>query len=71
MNYGVQYLTDSERKALQVAYNEHGRDAYFWQTYKDLEEVARARTGDSRIKVANEMARAAAKIGANERPLYL
>lgn len=71
MNYSAQYLTDNERQALQTAYTQHGRDANFWQVYQQLERIARERTGDSRVKVANEMARAAAGLGATSHPLFV
>ncbi len=71
MGYSAQYLTDEEWMRLHAAYKAHGSGPEFWQVYQELQATARSRTGDSRIKVANEMARVAQRMGATDRALFV
>jgi len=71
MGYSAQYLTDDEWMELHVAYKAHGSGPEFWQVYQDLQATAKLRTGDSCIKVANEMARIATRLGATGRPIFV
>ncbi|TDB28391.1 hypothetical protein ATCM_12385 [Stenotrophomonas sp. ATCM1_4] len=71
MGYSGQYLTDEEWMTLNAAYKAHGSGPEFWQVYQELQVIARSRTGDSRIKVANEMARVAQRMGVTDRALFV
>jgi len=71
MGYSAQYLTDEEWMRLHAAYKAHGSGPEFWQVYQELQATARSRTGDSRIKVANEMARVAQRMGVTDRALFV
>lgn len=71
MGYSAQYLTDEEWMRLHAAYKAHGSGPEFWQIYQELQATARSRTGDSRIKVANEMARVAQRMGVTDRALFV
>ncbi len=71
MGYSAQYLTNNEWMELHAAYKAHGSGPEFWQVYQDLQAAAKLRTGDSCIKVANEMARIAARLGATGRPIFV
>ncbi|TDB29516.1 hypothetical protein ATCM_18795 [Stenotrophomonas sp. ATCM1_4] len=71
MGYSAQYLTDEEWMRLHAAYKAHGSGPEFWQTYQALMFTVSDRTGDPRIKVANEMARLAAGMGVTEKALFV
>jgi len=71
MGYSAQYLTHDEWTSLHAAYVQHGSGPCFWQVYQELQSTARKRTGDSRIKVANEMARIAEKMGVTRSALFV
>lgn len=71
MGYSAQYLTDDEWMSLHDAYLENGCGPVFWQVYQELQSTALKRTGDSCVKVANEMARIAEKMGATRNALFV
>ena len=71
MGYSAQYLSNEEWMKLNAAYKAHGSGPEFWQAYQDLQATAMERTGDSCIKVANEMARIAQRLGVTSRALYV
>ncbi|WP_313251136.1 hypothetical protein [Stenotrophomonas sp.] len=71
MGYSAQYLTDEEWMTLHAAYKAHGSGPEFWQVYQELQLAAQQRTGDSCIKVANEMARVAQRMGLTEHALFV
>ncbi len=71
MKYGARYLTDEEWTELHAMYVRHGNGPEFWDIYQTLLYSARRRTGDSRIKVANEFARVAERLGATHRAMFV
>lgn len=71
MGYSAQYLTDGEWEELHKAFQMHGNGPAFWEVYQRLHTVAQKRTGDSCIRVANEMARVAQKIGVTREALFV
>jgi len=71
MEYNVHYLTNAEWKDLRAAYLAHGNDPPFWDAYQALLHSARRRTGDSQVKVANELARVAVQLGATRKALFV
>lgn len=71
MGYSAQYLTNDEWMKLQAAYRAHGNGPEFWQTYFELQVRAKQRTGDGGVKVANEMARIAERMGATSKALFV
>jgi len=71
MGYSAQYLTNDEWMKLHAAYKAHGSGPDFWGVYQELQTQAMRRTGDSHIKVANEMARLAAKLGATRKAIFV
>ncbi len=71
MGYSAQYLTDSEWSELHTAYQRYGSGHEFWEIYQTLHAVAKKRTGDTCIRVANEMAKVAQKIGVTREALFV
>jgi len=71
MGYSAEYLSNHEWMQLHAAYKAHGNGPGFWEVYQQLQLAASTRTGDSAIKVANEMARLAAHIGATSKALFV
>lgn len=71
MGYSAQYLTEKEWAELHAAYQMHGSGPGFWEIYQTLHAVAKKRTGDSCIRVANEMAMVAQKIGVTREALFV
>ncbi|PZU29887.1 MAG: hypothetical protein DI584_01500 [Stenotrophomonas sp.] len=71
MGYSAQYLSNEEWMKLHAAYKAHGSGSGFWQVYQELQITAQRRTGDPCVKVANEMARMAAKLGATAKAIFV
>mgnify|MGYP007112219639 CR=1 FL=1 len=64
MGYSAQYLTNEEWMQLHAAYVAHGSGPEFWQVYQELQQAAIARHGEARIRIVNEFARTAERMGA-------
>jgi hypothetical protein len=71
MGYSAQYLSDDEWMKLHAAYKAYGNGPGFWQVYQELQVVAQKRTGDSCIKVANEMARIGERLGVTAQAIFV
>jgi len=71
MGYSAQYLTNDEWMELHAAYKAYGSGPEFWQVYQALQLAAKKRTGDSCVKVANEMAKIAQRIGVTQEALFV
>lgn len=71
MGYSARYLSNEEWLKLHAAYKTHGNGPGFWQVYQEMQTTAQERTGDPCVKVANEMARMAAKLGATGKAIFV
>lgn len=71
MGYSAQYLTNDEWMELHAAYVAHANGAGFWQVYQDLLQGALSRNGGAQIRVVNELARVAERMGATPKAILL
>jgi len=71
MGYSAQYLTDDEWMELHAAYIAHGNGPGFWQVYQNLLQAAADRNAGAQVRVVNELARVAERMGATPKAILL
>ncbi len=71
MGYSAQYLTNDEWMELHAAYVAHSNGPGFWQVYQYLLQAASARNEGAQLRVVNELARIAERMGATPKAILL